>query len=191
MPFKNTPHAYGLVAKTLHWLMAVSFVGMIAVGWRLEDLPPTDLKWTLLSLHKSFGVTLLVLAAVRLLWKAVNVHLVPPASMTKRDVMIANAVHVLLYGVMFVIPLSGWMMSSAAGYPVSFFGLFDLFPLLPPNPDLARLLSSAHSLLAWVLIVTTALHAAAALYHHFIRRDDVLLRMLPFVKITPPAEDTP
>ncbi len=140
-------------------------------------------KFRVYGWHKSFGIAILMLAALRLAWKLRNMSPKLPSWMSKFDVFAAESVHTLLYVIIFVMPLSGWAMSSASGLHVSFFGLFTLPDLVAPDKPLAGFLRQFHNIMAWVIIGVVSLHAFAALLHHFYYKDNILRKMLPFGKL--------
>lgn len=174
---KNTETDYGLVAKAFHWLLFLVFGFMIVAGNMLEAMPRGAEKFQAAGVHKSLGVLVLVLVLLRLAWRLVNVTPRDPAGTPAMQSLVAHAMHWVLYGLMLAQPLVGILMSQAAGYPVKFFGLFQLPTLLHKDPSLAGFFHGAHGVV-WILLVLVAvLHAAGALYHHFVLKDDVLRRM--------------
>lgn len=179
MCLRNTPDSYGIVAKAFHWVMAVLIIGLLAVGLSLEEFENTPTFRTLINLHKEFGIVVLALASIRLGWKVLDVSPSLPASMGSFAKLAAKLLHAALYVLMFALPLSGWAISSAAGYPVSIFGLFDMPMLIDANKDAVHDIKELHELFANVLIGLLVVHVAAALAHHFYYKDDVLRRMLP------------
>lgn len=178
MLIKNTTTQYGIVAKSIHWLMALIIIGMLVLGLYMSDLPISELKLQLYGIHKEFGLLILLLVMFRITWRIGNIVPLLPNTIPAWQKFAANAVHWMLYGFMFAMPITGWLMTSAAGLPPSFFGLFVLPALLAPNPDLMNVFIQIHTWLAYGLIVTFCGHAGAALMHHFINKDDVLKRML-------------
>lgn len=175
---KNTQDTYGSVAKWLHWIIALLIIGMLALGIYMADLPINPLKHKLYGWHKQVGILILMLVGVRVVWRLVSVDPTLPPHMAAWEKFAAKAMHYLLYIFMFAMPLTGWAMSSAAGFPASFFGLFVMPDLVAPNEALAKLLGETHEILGYSLIVLIVGHAGAALKHHFIDKDDVLRRML-------------
>ncbi len=174
---KNTADSYGLVARILHWLMALLIIGLIIVGLIMEELPEGDLQSQIVSLHKATGGVVLILLIIRLAWKAFNPQpeIIAPSPMQKR---IAKIAHWTLYGLVALQAVSGVLMSQAKGYAVSIFGLFDLPTLVDENEGLAEIVYEIHHL-SWIaLSVVIAIHAAAAVKHHFIDKDRTLIRML-------------
>ena len=179
MALRNTSDAYGSVAKSFHWLMALLVIGMLCVGLWMNGLPMGMQKLKVYGWHKSVGVTILMLAALRLAWRFRNIVPSLPLHMRWPERFAAHASHMLLYALLFAMPFSGWLMSSASGFPVSVFGWFTLPNLVQPDESLRKLFQQAHEWMAWTLIGLIALHASAALFHHFRYRDTVLKRMLP------------
>jgi cytochrome b561 len=136
----------------------------------------------LLARHKSFGMTILMLAILRLLWRLKVRPPALPADMTPLEQFLARATHVAFYVLLFVMPVTGWMMSSAKNYSVSWFGYFTWPNLIGKNEGAFELLRTTHHILSYILFAIAVLHILAALKHHFWNKDGVLLRMLPFTK---------
>lgn len=180
MQLQNTLTGWGTISKTFHWLI----VGLIIVQYTLaeiaEDLPLGLEKFRTLALHKSFGITILTLAVLRLAWRWMNPTPELPNTLKPYERVLARFTHFALYLLLFAQPITGWMMSSAANFPVSYFGWFTLPNLLAPDKELQHLLHEVHENLFRILVALAVLHVAAALKHHFWLKDDVLKRMLPF-----------
>ncbi len=179
MGWKNTSEAYGRAAKLFHWIMAALVIGLLAAGLYMvgmDRVSPDRVK--LYGLHKSFGALVLAVVAARLAWRLTNTVPPLPDDMRKIDKFGAHAAHWGLYALMFAMPLSGWAMSAAAGFPPSFFGLFTLPNIVPVDDGIRVFAKASHWWLSRALIVLIALHAGAALWHHFIRKDNILRRML-------------
>lgn len=172
------PARYTAPAMGFHWLMAVLIISMLGIGLYMVDMPNTLAKFQLIQLHKSIGLTILMLAAARLMWRFTHPAPLLPAHMAAWQKSLAHASHYLLYILMFAMPLSGWVMSDAAGYHPAWFGL-PVPHLSGANPSSAKLFGLAHNIGAYIFIALLTLHVAAALLHHFWYRDPVLLRMLP------------
>ena len=171
---------YTTTAIVFHWLIALMIISTFTLGLVMSDMPgisPTKLKYY--SWHKWAGVTILALAALRLLWRLTHPAPDYPASMPAWQKSAANALHGLLYGLMFAVPLSGYFYTLASGYPVVWFGLFKLPVLIDANPELKPVLGGLHYWLNMGLLAVVAMHIAAALKHQFVDRDGVLKRMLP------------
>lgn len=174
---RNTPDRWGLVARLLHWLMAALFVLQLASGWIADQMGRSPAKADLMTGHKSLGITLLLLAALRLLWRWSNeVPALPPAT-PARDARLAGAGHAALYALTFALPLSGWLAASTSIIPWKLWWLVPWPRLAEPDQGLHDLSSSTHEWLVWALVVLLAVHVAAALRHHFALRDGILLRM--------------
>ncbi|ACV35034.1 cytochrome b [Accumulibacter sp.] len=170
---------YTSTAKALHWLMAVLFFGLLALGFYMQDLPLSPEKLKLYSWHKWAGVTAFLLVWVRLFWRLTHRPPALPASMPRALQFAAHTGHFLLYALMFAIPLSGWLMSSAKGFQTVWFGVLPIPDLLSKNKELGDLLQTVHMSLNLLFAVTIVGHVGAALKHHFIDKDDILTRMLP------------
>jgi cytochrome b561 len=137
-------------------------------------------KLALLARHKSFGMTVLMLAVLRVIWRLANPPPALPDHMTSIERRLARATHVAFYVLLFAMPITGWLMSSAKNYSVSWFHLFTWPNLLAPNETAFAVLKTTHDYLSDVLLAVVILHVLAALKHHFWNKDDVLRRMLPF-----------
>jgi len=180
--FKNDSQQYGLISKILHWLMALIMLGMIASGLFLDVAPTRELKFQVISLHKSFGVLILYLIGVRILWMAYTKKPNSIKSHAKWEKYLSKIVHLFLYIGMIGMPLSGILMSQSAGYPVGMFGVG--FPtLVEKSEDLNHMTKLIHEYLAYALIIGILMHAAGAIKHHFLDKDETLKRMLmqPYV----------
>lgn len=180
---RNTLEKWGSVAKALHWLVVLLVIGQFALASIAEDLPLGMQKIALLARHKSLGITILALAAARVPWRLLNPTPAPPAHSKTWERRLAGSVHVGLYASLFLLPLSGWMMSSARNFPVSWFGLVTLPDLVGADPRRYELLHDVHEALATLLLAFAAAHVVGALRHHFLQKDDVLRRMLPFTPL--------
>jgi cytochrome b561 len=132
--------------------------------------------------HKSWGITILALAVIRLVWRLVNPTPLLPTTLKPWERAAAHVTHYGLYILLFVMPLTGWIASSARSFPVSWFGLVQLPDLVGSNRPLYDSLMTVHYWLSWTLVAIAFLHVAAALKHHLVLKDDVLRRMLPFTK---------
>lgn len=174
----NTPR-YTPTARLLHWLMAALLIGLLGLGFYMHDLPLSPEKLQLYAWHKWAGVSAFLLAALRLGWRLTHTPPALPDSMPAAHRLAAHAGHALLYVLMFAIPLSGWLMSSAKGFQTVWFGILPLPDLLAKDKALGDLLGQAHLILNLAFVAILAGHIGAALKHHFIDRDDILTRMLP------------
>lgn len=172
---------YTRTAVFLHWLMALGLMGTFSLGFYMEGLPLSPDKLKLYSWHKWAGMLLLALVVVRLAWRLSHPAPRLPQTMGASARLAAHAGHWLLYALMLAIPASGWLMSSAHGFSVVWFGVLPLPDLVPRNAALGEVLNAVHVVLNYVLLAAVAGHIAAALHHHFIQKDSVLARMMPFV----------
>jgi cytochrome b561 len=178
MPARNSTLRYGYVAQTLHWVIVGLLIVQVTLGTIADDLPLGFEKLVTLARHKSFGITILGLAVIRLAWRWISPP--PPLPpMPRWQHLAANLNHWALYAILFAMPLSGWMMSSASNIPVSWFGFIQLPDLVGPDKVLKGRFHELHHLLAWFLYALAGLHVAAAVKHEFIDRDGLLMRMLP------------
>ena len=171
---------YTLPAIVLHWLIALLIIGAFTLGLVMTDMPGiTPAKLRYYNWHKWAGVTVLLLATLRLLWRLRNR---PPAlsdAMPAWQRGAAHGLHHLLYVLMFAVPLTGYFLTLAAGRPVVYFGLFKLPVLIGPDPALKETLEVVHEWLNWFMAAVVAVHVLAALKHAFIDRDGTMRRMLP------------
>ena len=174
---------YTPFAIALHWLLGLAILGMVGVGVYMVELPVSPLRLQLYNWHKWAGVSFLALSVLRLLWRATHR---PPAlphaiaqAMTTWQTRLHHATHQLLYVLFFAVPLIGWAYSSAAGFPIVWFGQIPLPDLLAPDKALAEMIKPLHQLSAFALVGLASVHIAAALKHHWFDRDGLLARMLP------------
>jgi len=182
MPNHDPPTRYTGVAQSLHWIIAGLIVTQFILAWTADDLPLGAHKLALLARHKSFGMTVLMLAILRLLWRYRHPPPGLPTAMTAVERRLARATHIAFYVLLFAMPITGWMMSSAKNYSVSWFGLFTWPNLIGKNETAFDFLKNTHDYLSFILFGIAVLHVLAALKHHFWNKDDVLRRMLPFTK---------
>lgn len=174
----TAPERYTGLAIALHWLLALAIVGAFCVGLYMHELPVSPQKLKLYNWHKWAGISILALSALRLLWRLGHR---PPAAppMPAWQARAAHGVHMLLYVLFFAVPLAGWAYSSAAGFPVVLFGVLPLPDFVPVDKALAEALKPVHKVLALSMGALVLAHVAAALKHHFIDKDGLLLRMRP------------
>jgi len=170
---------YTPAAIALHWIVALLILANLALGLYTVDLPLSPAKLRNFSYHKWIGVTVFMLAAARLLWRLSHPPPALPAAMAAWERRAATLTHALLYLLFFAAPLTGWLFSSAAGFQTVYLGVVPIPDLLSKDKALADALKLAHKSINYTLAAVIVLHAAAALKHHFIDKDDVLRRMLP------------
>lgn len=176
------------VTRILHWIIGLLIVGMGLVGLFMTQMDPSMAKLKVYALHKSCGIIVLVLVALRLLWRLAH-RAPPPVPQPRWQRIAAQAMHGLLYVLMFAIPLAGWLYNSAANFPLQWFGLVQIPSIWPADPQVKHLAHALHEYGFWALMALVALHAAAAIKHHFIDKDETLRRMLP--GLPPPSGDAP
>ncbi len=177
---------YGTAAIALHWIVALLIIANLALGLYTVEMPLSPEKLRNFSWHKWVGVTVFFLAALRLIWRLRHPAPALPPTMKTWERKAAHGSHVLLYLLFFATPLSGWLFSSASGFQTVYLGVLPIPDLLANNKELAEVLKVAHHWLAGALAALVAVHALAALKHHFVDRDDVLVRMLPFLRTRTP-----
>ena len=169
---------YTATAIALHWLMAGLIVCSLTLGWYMSSLPFSPSRIRLFNYHKWLGITILGLAAARLLWRVSHRPPALPASLGAWQRRAAHAGHGLLYALFFAVPLAGWAYSSAAGFPVVYLGLIPLPDLVAPDKAIAERLETLHAVLAYGLSVVVLGHVAAALKHGFDEPIGYLQRIL-------------
>lgn len=170
---------YTKTAMFLHWFIAILILAALFLGLSLEDMALSPAKIARINYHKWLGISVLWLAAVRLYWRLTHPAPAMPESMKSLEKKAAHFGHLALYFFMFAIPLSGWLMSSAKGYPVVYLGLVQLPDLVPKSNDLADIFKEMHELLAWSMVALLIGHVLAALKHQFIDKTPIFARILP------------
>lgn len=180
LPRRTSRSGYSSVAIALHWTIAALILGNIA-GGLLHDSFGEEAGRAIMAVHKSIGLTVLALSLFRLGWRIAHGFPRFPDSTPTWDAALARGTQVIFYFMMIAVPLAGWAMVSAGPRPLSYFGLFD-WPKLPVGKALAGTAHEAHEVLALTTLALVALHVAGALKHQFVDRDDVLHRMLPWVR---------
>lgn len=173
--------AYTRTAIALHWLTALLVLALFPLGLVAHEMALSPNKLRLLSYHKWLGVTVFILVVARLLWRARHKPAPMLDSMPQWQRKAAQAVHVLLYALLFSIPLSGWLMSSAKGFQTVYLGILPLPDLLAKDKILGDALGALHEVLNIALLLLVAGHVVAVLKHQFVDRDGTLARMLPFL----------
>ncbi|MHA6719077.1 cytochrome b [Sphingomonas sp. RS6] len=168
---------YSTGAIAFHWVIALLVLINLAIGILHESLPR---GWQVMPLHKSIGITVLALTFARILWRLTHRPPPLPAASPAWEKASATIMHLALYAATLILPLTGWLMGSNPERlrPLSWFGLFRV-PPLPSTPGLSGGAHEAHELLGWAMLLLVAIHVAAALRHHLLLRDAVMLRMMP------------
>lgn len=176
-------YKFHVLSRLFHWTVAALIVVQIPLAWTMIAMESGMDKFSAYAWHKSLGLTVFAVTALRLAWRAATPTPPLPSNMARTERWLAGAAHVTLYLIVLVMPLAGWCYSSASAYSVSFFGWFVLPDLVPADETLADVFQLMHRVLAYLLCIVLALHIAAALYHHLVRRDNVLASMVPFMKM--------
>ena len=190
MQFKNTSTRYGVISQGLHWLIVALIITQYVLAKLAESAghdraahPAAALQQlALLARHKSVGLTIFALALLRLLWRWYSGPPPLPATMPRWQVFFAKVTHYAFYVLLLLLPMSGLVMSAASNYPVSYFGLFTIPNVVAPDETLKEIMKERHELLFDILVIVAVVHIAAALKHHFVDRDDVMRRMLPWAQ---------
>lgn len=179
MAMTNTANSFGWLTRLLHWLVALHILGLIGLGYYMVDLSYYDPNYhDSLLLHKALGVSALALGAAKVLWFIINQQPAPTRQLPAWQNRLSDSVHLMLLGMMVLIPLSGYVISTSAGEGIALFGGLELPALMSISDDWRDIAIQTHELLAYGALATTGLHALAALKHQYIDRDSTLKRML-------------
>jgi cytochrome b561 len=170
---------YDGVAKTLHWAIVTLLVMQFPLAWTMPDIPPGQMPEALARLHLSFGLVILAVMLVRLCWRLTHPPPPLPVGVEGWQIFGSQLVHGALYVLLIAAPIAGWTWASAKGWPIIVFGAVRLPPLVVAGSPWRPSAAAVHQYLAWAILVLVGLHVAAAAYHQFLRRDDVVSRMLP------------
>lgn len=172
---------YDVGAKSFHWVTVALLGAQFVIGWIMPGVSRIAQPAGLISLHFSLGVTILAITALRLLWRLAFGVPAPEAGLPLWQHRSAQLLHLALYVLLFALVLSGWAYASSHGFAVTLFGLATVPAIFANGSGAGRAIGELHSAIGWVLLGALGLHVAAALYHHCWRRDQVLVRMLPWV----------
>ena len=175
---RNTDKSWGAPARLLHWLVAALVFVQIGLGWAAVSWPLSPAKLDLFVWHKSTGMLILALMLVRIAWRLANRAPELPSAMPSLERCAARASHLLLYMLLLALPLTGWIVTSAANVPFRIFWFVPLPAIVEPNKAVADAAAFVHSLLFIAFALLLLVHISAALRHHFVARNDVLMRML-------------
>jgi cytochrome b561 len=175
----RTANTYSTASKWVHWITALCVLGLIPVGIIMDRLPEGPLQDRMFNLHRSFGITVLVLACLRVAARQAFGVPRPAENLTKFERIASTAAHHSLLALIFVMPLLGWLMMSAYGMKVPIFGLFELPTILPEHDATYKILSKLHQIFGFLMAFIVTAHIGGALMHGVIKRDGVLDRMLP------------
>jgi cytochrome b561 len=179
MPIKNTRSRYGWLSVSIHWLMALTVIGMFALGIWMRQLSYYD-PWYKdgPTIHKSIGILLFILLLARIVWRNINIRPSDDPALKAWERITAHLTHFALYGLMLALMIAGYLISTADGRPIDVFNLFSVPATLHGLADQEDIAGEVHEILAWALVLLAGVHALAALKHHFINRDSTLLKML-------------
>jgi len=180
MPRQTPPAAWTPTAKVFHWSTAVLIAVMFGLGWIAVTYPMSPTKITLFNWHKSLGLFILAWVLLRLVWRLTHRAPALPDGLSRAERLGAHCSHAGLYLLMLAMPVSGWVINSAADFPLKWFGLFPVPQLAAPDEGLQETAETVHFILFCTLLGVVVVHVAAALHHHYVRKNDVLRRMLPF-----------
>lgn len=189
MRLRNTSTNWGAITRLFHWLIALLIITNLGLGYWAVGLDLSPTKVEVFYWHKSIGLSVLWLALLRLLWRLTNPSPRLPTGMAGWERALAHGSHALLYGLMIAMPLSGWIIHSAANFPLDLYGVFPVPDLIPSSADestIGDLAKIVHYWLFLAICALLALHTVGALKHHIVNRDDVLRRMLPFSRSSDP-----
>jgi cytochrome b561 len=174
---KNTENSFGSVTRVIHWVMSVLIITMLTVGFTMVNMEPSDLKWQIYAAHKACGLVVLFLAILRVLWIFTNPQVEVSFELPSWQRLSARFNHNLIYILLILMPASGALMTLTGGHDIDFFGVFTVKSFME-NKEYSKIFWNVHVGCAFLLIASSIVHIAAALYHHFIRKDNVLMRMI-------------
>lgn len=180
MSLRNTNERWGWMSQSLHWAIAVLILTLLVVGMVMVELPRSPKYFWVFDLHKSVGLTVLLLMLVRIGWRFYAGAPEPVPGTSALQNIAAQAMHWALYGLALALPISGWLYDSASGLrALKFFGLITIPKLTAPDVELKNMALDFHHWGAWILLALILMHVGAALLHHFLHKDRTLARMLP------------
>ncbi|MGE3147895.1 MAG: cytochrome b [Pseudorhodoplanes sp.] len=179
MTYGTQVGGYSSAAKLLHWLIALCVLAILPVAWWMNNTTNQELGGQLYTVHKSLGMTILILMTLRIVYRLAAGAPAAYAGLNRLEKALSSAVHGLLYLLLFLMPLVGWVANSAYGMKTPFWGLFEFPQIIAKNEALSERLFTLHKYVGWVVAAVVVLHVAGALKHYVIDRDGVLQRMLP------------
>lgn len=176
---KNTSTSYGSISKILHWLMGIAVICMLILGLFLTSIKDEHIADIAFTVHKSIGLTLLLLIVIRTAWRFSNITPSSSTHVKNWQQKAEKFTHFLMYIALFVMPLSGWAMATASGYLPSFFGYGEFaMPFIPKSKTLADALSWVHTVAGYTLIALVSIHILATVQHYVVHKENILKRML-------------
>lgn len=173
---KNTESSYGLIAKLLHWIIAIAIIIMLIVGLSMQYITDPIVKQRVYAIHKATGSVVFFLISIRFVWHLINVKVALPNDLPKWQKISASVNINALYLLMFLMPISGFLMTILSGRNISIYGLFTINSFLENKP-IAKIFKETHEYSAFLLCALIILHILATIHHHFIRKDNVFKRM--------------
>lgn len=183
MTLRNSANEYGLIARLFHWISVLVVAAMFAVGtWMVELTYYSPWYKTAPNYHKSVGVLFAVFIVIRLFWRFIEVNPRPLPNHSAFERVAAHWVHIVIYGLLFALFISGYFISTIEGVGIQVFNLFTVPSVIQGEGELSDVAGEIHEVLGWALIGLVSLHALAALKHHFVDRDDTLRRMISMNK---------
>ena len=174
---QSTSPSYTRIAKALHWLLALAIVLTFSFGVYMVELPFSPQRLKQYNWHKWAGMTILILSALRLLWRLTHRPPALAAHLPAWQRLASSSTHAVMYALFFAIPLAGWAYSCALGFPIVLYGMIELPCMLARDVELAKTLKLVHQYLAYSLAALVSVHVLAALQHQFILKDGLLSRM--------------
>jgi cytochrome b561 len=171
--------SYGAGARAFHWLTAALLLVIIPMGLVMGELPRGTLQNTFFITHESLGLTVLALTIARLLWRLGHPPPPPARDLSQLDRVASSGVHVLLYAILIIMPVTGYLFVTLSDIDLSYFGIVHVPALTEPDKPLGKTFGAIHTTLQWAIYALAAMHIGAALHHYFFRQNGVLARMLP------------
>jgi len=179
---RSEAQTYTRTSIFLHWMVAILIFSAFPLGVYMHGMRLTPDKLRYFSYHKWMGVTVFALAVIRLAWRLTHTPPEMAVDLSRWERTAAQCVHEILYVLIFAVPLSGWLMSSATGLQTVWFGVLPIPDLIDRDKALGEILLVVHQTLNWALLAIVLGHAVAALNHHFFARDETLMRMIPLLR---------
>lgn len=178
---RNSTERWGSLSMAFHWLTLLLIAGLMLAGFFRGVPEDISTRATIMQMHKSFGITVLALTVLRIVWRHMGPVPPMPDNIKPYETALAKLAHVGLYVLLFAMPIVGWLVisTSTRGIPTEVFGLFTLPSIASPDEAMHKVWEEVHEILAWVMLALIAIHAAGAIKHHHVLKDDVLTRMLP------------
>ena len=178
MRWGNSATHWGLFSRLLHWFTAVAVLFMLGLGFTMINMRLSPMKLEMFIVHKSIGMLLLVIICIRVVWRLLNPAPRPSSHLSKSQRKLVFLGQLLMYVLLFAIPVSGWVINSASNFPLQWFGLFEIPPITNPSIAVEDYAKTVHFVLICILASVVIMHVTAALHHHWIKRNDILKRML-------------